>query len=180
MRPGRAGARARRTRVAIALGSNLGERRAHLRWAVGRLRGLLSDLTVSPFEDTAPVEVDGPQPRYLNAVAVGWTTRSAEALLVRLLALERERGRVRRGDRPKAPRRLDLDLILYGSLAIDTPALQLPHPRFRDRPFVLDPLAGLAPRWRDPVTGLTMAGLKRTRGRGEINAPRARRRRGAA
>lgn len=158
-----AGRRSAPTRVAIALGSNLGDRRGHLRWAVGQLRTLLDDLAVSPLDDTAPVEVDQPQPRYLNAVAVGRTTLPPEELLGRLLALERQRGRVRRPDRPKASRPLDLDLILYGSRVVDTAALQVPHPRFRDRAFVVGPLAAMTPRWRDPVTGKTMAALSARR-----------------
>lgn len=158
MRPP-AGRRSAPTRVAIALGSNLGDRRGHLRWAVRRLHTLLDDLAVSPFDDTAPVEVDEPQPRYLNAVAVGWTTLLPEELLRRLFALERQRGRVRRADRPKAPRPLDLDLILYGSRVVETATLHVPHPRFRHRAFVLGPLATMTPRWRDPVTGKTMAAL---------------------
>jgi 2-amino-4-hydroxy-6-hydroxymethyldihydropteridine diphosphokinase len=165
-RPSRA-----RTRVAIALGSNLGDRRGHLRWALRHLRRVLDDLIVSPFEDTSPVDVAGDQPRYLNAVVVGLTTLPAAELLEHLLGLERQRGRVRRRARPKAPRRLDLDLILYGSHTVETPDLTVPHPRFRERAFVLGPLAALTPRWRDPVTGKTLAAL---------SAPRARLRQGAA
>lgn len=58
-----------------------------------------------------------------------------------------------------APRTLDLDLILYGGEVIETPGLIVPHPRFRDRRFVLEPLAELVPEWIDPVTGITIAGL---------------------
>jgi 2-amino-4-hydroxy-6-hydroxymethyldihydropteridine diphosphokinase len=148
------------TRVAVALGSNLGDRHAHLTWAVGRLRALLTDLRVSPFEDTAPVDVLEPQPRYLNAVAVGTTRRSPNEILDALLAIEEERGRVRVGVR--AARTLDLDLILHGNTVIEAPDLVVPHPRFRERAFVLGPLAALAPRWRDPVTGRTLAALWRT------------------
>lgn len=154
-----AGRRAAPTRVAIALGSNLGDRRGHLRWAARRLRDLVDELVVSSFEDTAPVEVEDTQPRYLNAVAVGWTTLGPDTLLQGLLDLERQRGRVRTSRRQKAPRPLDLDLILYGSRVIETPDLRVPHPRFRDRAFVLRPLATLAPRWRDPVTGKTLSAL---------------------
>lgn len=149
------------TRVAFALGSNLGRRRDHLTWALRALATLVDGLDASPFLDTAPVEVSGPQPRYLNAVAIGRTAHSAAALLDACLALERERGRVRTG--PKSPRTLDIDLILYGDAVIDTPRLSVPHPRFRDRDFVLGPLAALAPRWKDPETGKTLAALWRER-----------------
>lgn len=146
-------------RVAIALGSNLGDRAAHLAWAVQALRTHVTDLRVSPFEDTAPVGVSGPQPDYLNAVAVGRTRLAPRQLLEWLLALETARGRVRTG--PRSPRTLDLDLILQGDAVIDEPGLVVPHPRYRDRPFVLGPLARLAPRWRDPRTGETLAQLWR-------------------
>ena len=83
------------TRVAIALGSNLGDRQAHLAYAVERLRDLLSSVRVSSIHETAPEGVDEPQPDYLNAVVSGETTLRPLALLQRLLAIERERGRTR-------------------------------------------------------------------------------------
>lgn len=153
--------RASPTRVAIALGSNLGDRHAHLIWAIDALRSEVDDLTASPFENTAPVGVPGPQPDYLNAVVVGGTRLEPRALLDRLLALEASRGRVRTAR--LAARPLDLDLILYGDRVLDEPGLVVPHPRFRERAFVLGPLAALAPRWRDPVSGETMARLWRAR-----------------
>ena len=143
--------------VAIALGSNLGDRRAHLDWAVDRLREFLDDVRVSSIIETDPVGVPDEQPRYLNAVAVGKTALEPEALLDRLLALERARGRERPA--PNAARTLDLDLILYGSLMLNTNQLEIPHPRFRDRAFVLGPLAELQPDWRDPVSALTVEEL---------------------
>lgn len=169
--------RASQTRVAIALGSNLGDRQAHLAWAVAALRDDLERLTVSAFENTAPVAVPDSQPDYLNAVAIGRTRLSPRALLGRLLELEAARGRIRTGT--LAARPLDLDLILYGQLLIDEPGLVVPHPRFRERPFVLEPLAALAPRWRDPGTGQTLARLRRTRrlpGGGRAASARADRR----
>lgn len=150
----------RPVRVAVALGSNLGDRTGHLSWAVGQLSHLLDEVRVSPFEETAPLDVPDLQPDYLNAVAVGRCRLGPAGLLDALLALERLRGRTRPGLR--AARTLDLDLILYGSAVIDDARLTVPHPRFRERPFVLGPLAALVPRWRDPVTGQTMAGLWRT------------------
>ena len=144
-------------RVAVALGSNLGDRRAHLDYAVASLRTLLRTLTVSSYYDTFPVGVVGPHPRYLNAAAVGETVLPARVLLEALQGIEHARGRVR--PHPNAPRTLDLDLILYGGAVIDEPGLAVPHPRFRERRFVLEPLAEIAPDLRDPVTGKTVAEL---------------------
>jgi len=144
----------RRVPVAVALGSNLGDRAGHLRWALEALGRHLDDLRHSPFQSTAPVDVPDRQPDYLNAVAIGTTRLDARALLDVLLALEAQRGRERRSLR--AARTLDLDLILFGDAAIDEPGLVVPHPRFRERDFVLGPLAELAPDWRDPASGETL------------------------
>ena len=135
--------------VAIALGSNLGDRERYLREAVGALQGFVSNLRVSCFHETAPVGV-GEQPAFLNGVVVGETLLDAGALLNRLLVIERLFGR----ERPfaGAPRTLDLDLILYGDAVLDEPGLSVPHPRFRERAFVLAPLVEIAAEWVDPVT----------------------------
>jgi 2-amino-4-hydroxy-6-hydroxymethyldihydropteridine diphosphokinase len=147
------------TRVAIALGSNLGDRDGYLRAALAALEPSIHRLRVSTFHDTAPVGV-GPQPRFLNAAAVGETSLSARALLETLLAVERDLGRER--PFPGAPRTLDLDLILYDDAIIDEgPTLIVPHPRFRERRFVLEPLCEIAPDWRDPVTRQTIEELLR-------------------
>jgi 2-amino-4-hydroxy-6-hydroxymethyldihydropteridine diphosphokinase len=144
------------TLVAIALGSNLGNRAVHLEWAVSRLRGILDGLRVSSYIETAPVGV-APQADFLNAAAVGHTTLAPRMLLEQLLALETERGRVR--TEAGQPRELDLDLILYGPLVINEPGLIVPHPRFRERAFVLEPLAEIAPGMIDPESGSTMKEL---------------------
>jgi 2-amino-4-hydroxy-6-hydroxymethyldihydropteridine diphosphokinase len=144
-------------RVAVALGSNLGDRRAHLDHAVAALHHLLSNFTVSTYYDTAPVGVIGPHPVYLNAAAVGETPLPARALLDALLAIEGTRNRTR--PHPNAPRTLDLDLILFGETVIDEPGLIVPHPRFRGRRFVLEPLAQIAPDLRDPISGKTVGEL---------------------
>lgn len=142
----------------IALGSNQGDRRAHLERAVAELSGWLGDLRVSPAIETAPAPPSpAGDPLYLNAVAVGTTALGARELLNRLLAIERTGGRTR--PHPGAPRTLDLDLILLGADIVQEPGLEVPHPRFRDRRFVLEPLVGLAPDLVDPVTGLTIREL---------------------
>ena len=146
-----------RITAAVALGSNLGERRAHLDYAVSKLHNLLAGLKVSRYYDTKPVGVSGPQPMYLNAAAVGQTSLSARALLDALHSIESEQGR----DRPyrNAPRSLDLDLILLGDQQWDEPGLTVPHPRFRERRFVLEPLASIAPDLRDPLSGRSVGDL---------------------
>lgn len=145
------------TNVAIALGSNLGDREAHLAFAVHRLSSVLANLRHSRWYDTDPVGVPSDQPRYLNGVVVGETTLSARELLDELLAIEQEAGRTRPS--PLAPRTLDLDLILYGNQRIQEPGLAVPHPRFRERLFVLEPLADLAPDLVDPDSGKTISAL---------------------
>jgi 2-amino-4-hydroxy-6-hydroxymethyldihydropteridine diphosphokinase len=144
------------TPVAIALGSNLGDRERHLRDAAARLAASVAALRLSSFHETEPVGV-GRQPAFLNAAAVGTTHLDAPALMAELLTIERALGRERpyRG----APRTLDLDLILYDAAIIDEPGLTVPHPRFRDRRFVLAPLVELAPDWIDPVSGRTISAL---------------------
>ena len=145
--------------VVVALGSNVGDRESHLAFAVSRLSELLTNLRQSRWYDTAPVGVSPDQPRYLNGVVVGTTSRSARELLVELLAIEQAAGRKRPS--PMAPRTLDLDLILFGKARIAEPDLTVPNPRFRERLFVLEPLADVAPDLVDPETGRTISDLLR-------------------
>lgn len=145
-------------RAAVALGSNLGDREAALRAAAAELGRHLDGLAVSDFIDTQPEGV-GEQPAFLNAAAVGGWAEGPRALLDLLLEIEQRAGR----ERPYwgAPRILDLDLILFGQAVIDEPGLMVPHPRFRQRRFVLAPLCQIAPELVDPVTGRTVAELYR-------------------
>jgi 2-amino-4-hydroxy-6-hydroxymethyldihydropteridine diphosphokinase len=143
-------------RVVIALGSNLGDRYTYLTHGVESLRAALTNVRVSSFIETDPVGVFG-QPPFLNGVVIAETTLTARALLDLLLEIEHRLGRLRPFER--APRTLDLDLIVYGDRVIQEPDLQVPHPRFRERRFVLEPLAELAPDLVDPVTSRTVAEL---------------------
>ena len=142
--------------IAIALGSNVGDRHATLAAAIDALRPLVKNLQPSSFFDTPYVGTEV-QPSVLNAAVVGVTSLPAHPLLEQLLAIEQEFGRTR--PYGGAPRTLDLDLIMYGDQVIDEPGLIVPHPRFRERRFVLEPLAEIAPDWRDPVTGRTVVEL---------------------
>jgi 2-amino-4-hydroxy-6-hydroxymethyldihydropteridine diphosphokinase len=146
-----------RVGVAIALGSNLGDRESHLLFGRSRLSSLLTDIRFSTVHETAPEGVPGPQDAFLNQAAVGVSGESPRALLGHLLAIEGERGRAR--PFPLAPRTLDLDLILFGDRIVTANGLHVPHPRFRARRFVLAPLAEIAPSMVDPVTGRSIREL---------------------
>ena len=142
----------------VSIGTNLGDRAAHVDFAV-RALGELPETRVealSPLFETDPV---GPPPQgpYLNAVARLATSLAPRALLDGLLAIERRAGR-ERGAR-NAARTLDLDLLLYGDRVVDEPGLALPHPRLAERAFVLEPLASLAPDLVHPICGEPIASL---------------------
>ncbi|NET80517.1 MAG: 2-amino-4-hydroxy-6-hydroxymethyldihydropteridine diphosphokinase [Moorea sp. SIO1F2] len=136
---------------AIALGSNLGDSRAILEAALRKLDQTLG-VTVklcSSWYKTAPV--GPPQPDYLNGCALLEVQLSPQKLLETLLGIEQEFGRVRQEH--WGPRTLDLDLLLFDDLILQTPELQIPHPRMRQRAFVLVPLVEIAPDWVEPVSG---------------------------
>ncbi len=147
------------TRVLIALGSNLGDRRSMLDRAIADLASLpgLQHVATSSYHETAPVGGPGNQGPFLNAAATFDTTLAPHELHARLREIEATAGRVRAvrwGERT-----LDLDLILHGSATVDSPDLTVPHPRFAVRRFVLAPAAEIAPGLVDPLTGLTIAAL---------------------
>lgn len=128
----------------VALGSNLGDRLAHLEFALDRLARLaIGPLARSRLYDTAPF--GPPQPRYLNAAVRFASPLPPEELLAALLSIERERGRERVGDVRNGPRTLDLDLLLHGAEARTGGSLVLPHPRMSERTFVLAPAYDVAP-----------------------------------
>jgi 2-amino-4-hydroxy-6-hydroxymethyldihydropteridine diphosphokinase len=144
--------------IAVSLGSNLGDRQSHLIWAAEQVDRLLSAFRLSSLTETVPVGAEyRDSPMFLNAAGVGESILTAREILNALLAIEDARGR----QRPfvGAPRTLDLDVILVGDEVIDAPGMCVPHPRFREREFVLRPLAEIAPHLRDPVTGLTVGEL---------------------
>ena len=163
--------------AAIALGSNLdsrfGDREANLREAVRRIGGLGEVRAVSSFFDTEPVGFLE-QPRFLNGALVLETELEPVALMRELLGVERAMGRIRggrelegaiakgaiaKGAIAKGPRVIDLDLLLYGDVVMETEELTLPHPEMQDRRFVLEPLAEIAPDWVHPVLGVTVLAM---------------------
>jgi len=142
--------------VYIALGSNLGERQENLRQAMGGLPPAVRLSAVSPVYSTPPWGY-AHQPDFLNQVARLETDLSPHDLLRVLKDLE-----VRLGREPSfryGPRLIDLDILLYDDLVMETPGLTIPHPRLAQRAFVLVPLVDLAPDLRHPVLGQTLADL---------------------
>ena len=145
----------------IALGSNLGDREAHLEAALAALRASagVRVTAVSALYETEPV---GPPPQgpYLNGAAELVTSLGPRVLLDRLLAIEAAAGR-RRGAVRNAARPLDLDLLFFGGRRIEEPGLRVPHPRLHERAFVLEPLREIAARVVHPVLGETIEQLAR-------------------
>jgi len=140
--------------IVIAFGANLGDRRRLILDAAAAVGHLLQNFRLSTLIETAPVGAGlENDPPYLNAVGVGESALSARDIFEALRAIETAAGRTR--PYAGAPRTLDLDLILAGDDVVREADLDVPHPRFRDRPFVLEPLVEIAPDVRDPVTGLT-------------------------
>ncbi|HEY57028.1 MAG TPA: 2-amino-4-hydroxy-6-hydroxymethyldihydropteridine diphosphokinase [Anaerolineae bacterium] len=149
----------------IALGTNLGDREANLQAARAALRQVVWLTGVSPIYETTPWGYTD-QPPFLNQVVMGLTTLPPRDLLAFLKATERRLGRqptFRYG-----PREIDLDLLFYDQAVITTPELTVPHPRLHERAFVLVPLNDLAPHWRHPLLGRTMAELLAQVSRGGV------------
>ena len=140
----------RGVRVAISLGSNQGDRAQNLRHGIAALGDMLDDVRCSSVFETDPMHLEE-QPLFLNACCVGYTGQAPLELLSHLKEVEVRAGR--RPDGPRyGPRPLDMDLLLYGDIVLDTPELTIPHRRLRERPFVLVPLSEIAPDWVVPAT----------------------------
>lgn len=141
----------------MGLGSNVGNREANLSEALRRLQeGHVFVTRMSPIYETEPVGITN-QPLFLNAVAEAETRLFPSPLLACVKQIEtamKRRNTVRNG-----PRIIDIDILFYQSAIIKLPDLEVPHPRFRERRFVLAPLADLNPILRDPITHRTIAEL---------------------
>lgn len=134
--------------VYLSLGSNLGDRAANLEAAIEQLGELGVVLARSSVYETEPLEVTH-QPWFLNCAVAMETELMPKQFLARALAIEQKLGR--RRTQIKGPRTIDIDLLLFGSSVVDTPALTIPHAAMHQRRFVLEPLAEIAPDLRHPV-----------------------------
>ena len=143
--------------AAVAIGSNLGDRHGLIRAAIDALgrAAQTSVMTSGPVIETAPVgKVD--QPAFLNTAVLLQTTLPPLALREVCQAIERYLGRDRSRQERWGPRTIDLDVILYGDQIITLPGLRVPHERMRERAFVLEPLAQIAPELQIPGANLTV------------------------
>ncbi|MGK7957645.1 MAG: 2-amino-4-hydroxy-6-hydroxymethyldihydropteridine diphosphokinase [Crocosphaera sp.] len=137
-------------KCAIALGSNLGNSLNILETTIILLsqHPSIELIAYSPWYQTTPI--GPPQPDYLNGCAILETSLTPEDLLQTLLGIEQKFGRIRR--EKWGPRTLDLDLLLYGNLILETPTLTIPHPLMLERAFVLVPLTDIAASWVHPIS----------------------------
>lgn len=144
--------------VALALGSNIGDKLCNIRCAVDALEehAILDRIQEAPVYESDPMYL-AEQPAFMNSVVVGVTTLSPLELLAALKSLEVDLGR--EASVPNGPRLIDLDIVFYGDAVISEEALEVPHPRMQERPFVMQPLADLLPDYHHPVTGLAMKDL---------------------
>ena len=140
----------------LSLGSNLGDRDLYLREAIRRLQSVGRVQAISSVYETQPVELTG-QPWFLNCALALETAASPAQLMGQLLAIESAMGRQR--IRKKGPRTLDLDILFFADLVVNTPQLTIPHPAIAERRFVLAPLAEIAPSAIHPVLNKTIQEL---------------------
>ncbi|HVP44263.1 MAG TPA: 2-amino-4-hydroxy-6-hydroxymethyldihydropteridine diphosphokinase [Terriglobales bacterium] len=143
--------------VYLSLGSNVGDRRAHLDMAIEKLRQLGAVAAISSIYETEPVEVRQ-QGWFLNCVVKLETEAMPRQLLRRVLDVEQSMGRKR--TQAKGPRNIDIDILLFGSSVVEAKGLTIPHPAMHERRFVLEPLAEIAPEVRHPVLKRTARELR--------------------
>jgi 2-amino-4-hydroxy-6-hydroxymethyldihydropteridine diphosphokinase len=144
-------------RVYLSLGSNLGDRAAHLNGAIKRMDTLGKIMAVSSFYETEPVELTA-QPWFLNCAVELDTEKMPKQLLASIFDIEKEMGR--RRVQKKGPRTVDIDILLFGNSIIKAKGLTIPHPAMHDRRFVLEPLAEIAPEIRHPIFKRTIRELR--------------------
>jgi 2-amino-4-hydroxy-6-hydroxymethyldihydropteridine diphosphokinase len=149
----------------LSLGSNLGDREANLREAIAQLKDGGSLRALSATYETQPVDLPN-QPWFLNCVVEIETEKTPRELLKSALSIEAAMGRLRFRD--KGPRKIDIDVLLFGDRIVDEPGLQIPHPAMHQRRFVLKPLAEIAPNARHPVLDKAASELLAALAEGQI------------
>jgi 2-amino-4-hydroxy-6-hydroxymethyldihydropteridine diphosphokinase len=139
-------------RIFLGLGSNIGDSVATVRSAFVELSSILDDATMSRLRASKAM-YDEKQPDFVNAVVAGNTALSPRDLLAAVHGIEDRWGRVRNSERPKGPRTLDVDILLYGDLVLNERDLTIPHASLKERRFALEPLLDLEPDLTDPLSG---------------------------
>ncbi len=137
----------------LSLGSNVGDREAHLCDALARLEKAGHVVAVSSFYETEPMEFTR-QAWFLNCAVALETTMMPRQLMKAILRIEQEMGR--RRVQKKGPRSIDIDIVLFGNAVVEAPEVRIPHPAMHERRFVLEPLAEIAPAARHPVLNQTV------------------------
>ena len=143
--------------VYLSLGSNVGDRGAQLRDALARLSVIGHVVAVSSVYETEPVEFTQ-QPWFLNCAVVLETDKTPQELMTAILGIEEEMGR--RRAQKKGPRSIDIDILLFGDMIIESQDLTIPHPAMHQRRFVLDPLAEIAPEVLHPLLKKTIREMR--------------------
>lgn len=145
------------TAVYLSLGSNTGDRKSYLQKALEALSAKVQILKISPIYETPSWGFEGND--FYNLCLMGETRLSAAALLPFILDIEKRLNRVRHAGQGYQNRTIDIDILFFGGQVIQTPSLQIPHPRIGQRLFVLKPLSDIAPKLAHPVEGYSIAEL---------------------
>tara|TARA_Y100001936_G_scaffold45826_1_gene44696 strand:+ start:851 stop:1327 length:477 start_codon:yes stop_codon:yes gene_type:complete len=146
------------SKVFLSLGTNLGNREKNISNCLNQLEKISEIKNISKIYETIPYKVEIEQENFLNlAVEINFFD-SVENLLIEINKIEKELGRVRSSIRNE-PREIDIDIIFFADQIINEKDLIVPHPRFRERLFVLEPLNDIAPKFLDPITNKTVSEL---------------------